>query len=242
MDNPLCIEVGKSKYPVKYESSNSLASSARIKDGFVVLKVSRFLIGRQRDITVDKFLSWATKKLGKTEVGSFVLPVYKDGGKVFTHNKVYEISVLFEERKNAKGELRDGHYICISLPLGYKKEIGCGGKIKFLVEKVIMGDQEQYLKEVIEELNQLYFQADYNACRFKRTQFRFGSCSTKKNINLSYRLLFAPREVFRYVCAHELAHLLEFNHSKRFWNLVEEAIPDYKKHDGWLKNNGFLLK
>ena len=70
---------------------------------------------------------------------------------------------------------------------------------------------------------------------------RFGSCSSKRNINIAYRLLFAPREVFRYVCLHELAHLKEMNHSKRFWSLVAGAMPDYKGHEKWLRDSGFML-
>ena len=65
----------------------------------------------------------------------------------------------------------------------------------------------------------------------------WGTCSSSKNINLSTRLLFAPDGVIEYVCIHELAHMLEMNHSERFWNLVERAMPDYKEKIDWLKQN-----
>ena len=57
---------------------------------------------------------------------------------------------------------------------------------------------------------------------------RFGSCSSKGNICFSYRLMLYPEEAREYVIVHELAHLLEFNHSKKFYGIIEKYMPDYK--------------
>ncbi|MBQ7789583.1 MAG: M48 family metallopeptidase [Clostridia bacterium] len=64
---------------------------------------------------------------------------------------------------------------------------------------------------------------------------RFGSCSSKKSLNFSYRLVFYPPEAIDYVCVHELAHLTEMNHSKKFWAIVEKYLPDYKERKKLLK-------
>jgi predicted metal-dependent hydrolase len=74
----------------------------------------------------------------------------------------------------------------------------------------------------------------------KYNQTNWGSCSTRGNINLSTRLLFAPDDVIDYVIIHELAHLLEMNHSNRFWNIVKKAMPEYREKEVWLKKNGHL--
>ena len=66
----------------------------------------------------------------------------------------------------------------------------------------------------------------------------WGSCSEKGNINISTRLLFAPEDVLEYVCIHELAHLIEQNHSEKFWQLVKNAMPNYQEKRKWLKENG----
>lgn len=57
---------------------------------------------------------------------------------------------------------------------------------------------------------------------------RWGSCSTAKNINYAWRLFMAKDDVIDYVVVHELAHLIEMNHSPRFWAIVEKVLPDYK--------------
>ncbi|MEK7376399.1 MAG: M48 family metallopeptidase [Candidatus Margulisiibacteriota bacterium] len=70
---------------------------------------------------------------------------------------------------------------------------------------------------------------------------RFGSCSPKNKLTISWRLLLAPEDVLDYVIIHELAHTVEKNHSRRFWNKVNELMPDYKPAHGWLKMNGAVL-
>lgn len=65
--------------------------------------------------------------------------------------------------------------------------------------------------------------------RITSAKTRWGSCSAKGCLNFSWRLLFARQDVIDYVVVHELAHLVEFNHSPRFWALVESILPDYRE-------------
>lgn len=64
--------------------------------------------------------------------------------------------------------------------------------------------------------------------RVTSAKTRWGSCSGKGGLNFSWRLMFASPEVIDYVVVHELAHLIEFNHSPRFWALVESVLPDWR--------------
>ena len=66
---------------------------------------------------------------------------------------------------------------------------------------------------------------------------RWGSCSEDNNLAFSFRLMMAPPAVIDYVVVHELMHIIEKNHSAKFWQLVESAMPQYKLHRRWLKNN-----
>ena len=64
---------------------------------------------------------------------------------------------------------------------------------------------------------------------------RFGSCSSKGNISYSYRLMLYPEAAREYVVVHELAHLVEMNHSKRFYEIIAKILPDYKYRKRLLK-------
>lgn len=70
---------------------------------------------------------------------------------------------------------------------------------------------------------------------------RWGSCSSKHNLNFNWKLILAPTQALDYVVIHELCHLHEFNHSPRFWALVRTQMPDYEIWKKWLKAHGSEL-
>lgn len=85
------------------------------------------------------------------------------------------------------------------------------------------------------------FWFSYNFIKITSAKTRWGSCTSKKNLNFSYRLILTPKDVIDYVIIHELSHLKHMNHSKRFWREVASMMPDYKKKELWLKKEWWLL-
>jgi predicted metal-dependent hydrolase len=81
----------------------------------------------------------------------------------------------------------------------------------------------------------------YTGVTVRSQKSRWGSCSTTGSINLNWRLIKCPGYVREYVIVHELAHIVEFNHSDRFWNLVHQLLPEYRKALEWIAANSRLV-
>lgn len=81
----------------------------------------------------------------------------------------------------------------------------------------------------------------YGRISIREQKTRWGSCSSKGNLNFNWRLILAPEEVLDYVVVHELAHRREMNHSKAFYAVVESVLPDYRRAQRWLRENGQSL-
>ena len=100
-----------------------------------------------------------------------------------------------------------------------------------LDKKSYKKEKEKARKIIVERVNHfgnLYgFKFERIAIRAQRT--RWGSCAKDGNLNFNYKMMYLPREIMDYIIVHELCHLDQFNHSKRFWFLVSEIIPDYKE-------------
>ena len=81
----------------------------------------------------------------------------------------------------------------------------------------------------------------YNQIAIRAQHTRWGSCSSKGNLNFNCLLALVPTEVLDYIVVHELCHLKELNHSDCFWDEVGKILPDYKTRKKWLKDNGSNL-
>ena len=69
----------------------------------------------------------------------------------------------------------------------------------------------------------------------------WGSCSPKGVVSYNWRIILAPHKIVDYIVVHELCHLIEPNHSSKYWKQVRSVIPDYENSKEWLKNNGSSL-
>jgi predicted metal-dependent hydrolase len=82
---------------------------------------------------------------------------------------------------------------------------------------------------------------EYNKVSIRNMYSRWGSCSSDGNLSFCLNLVFAPFEILRYIVIHEMCHLLEMNHSRKFWNLVKSIEPNYMQSKIWLKDNAAKL-
>lgn len=119
-------------------------------------------------------------------------------------------------------------------------EIIVGGDIRYMRRRVRDGLVTHARRTLSERVTPYARQVGREIRRVsvRDTRSRWGSCSTEGNLSFSWRLIFAPAEVLDYVGAHEVAHLVHHDHSRRFWALVEELMPDYREPQHWLKVHG----
>jgi len=104
--------------------------------------------------------------------------------------------------------------------------------------------KDKALKMVTERLtalNNKHYRLKFNKLTIKSQKTRWGSCSKKRNLNFNYKILFLPPKIRDYIMIHELCHLKEFNHSRKYWNFVARVLPDYLNIRNSLNRQGLLI-
>lgn len=93
----------------------------------------------------------------------------------------------------------------------------------------------------LEHFNAIY-KFTYKRVVIKNQKTCWGSCSSKGNLNFNYKIVLLPERLADYIIAHELCHLREFNHSRAFWDLVAQTMPDYARARAELKKYPNILR
>ncbi len=226
----------KIKYIVNRRKRKTIGISITIDEG---LKIATplHLTERQIQEVIQKKASWILKKLDALEKLDTTKKEYENGEKFLYLGKEYILNkIKISDMVMPRIDIEDTHIMIYgsSDTLAQKN----------MMKKIIISWYIEQANHILPERMKLLCEKTKiypEKVRIKDQRSRFGSCSTKRNINLNWRLIMAPMEVLDYVIVHELCHLNEMNHSKAFWALVESIVPEYKKHREWLKKNGARL-
>lgn len=141
------------------------------------------------------------------------------------------LRVIREERKRTKVTcVMDKLYLYVPYEADYEYK-------RAQLERWYRKEAAIIIKEKAEEFAER-LQVLYADIRIKDQKSRWGSCSSKGNLNFNWRIVMAPEQVCDYVIIHELCHLIYLDHSQKFWKLVERICPDYEQYKKWLKVNG----
>ena len=232
------IEVNGIKYSLNIHYESRQNSTASIGKKLVNIRIPLSLNREEQFRQLLKMKSWIIKKLQENpeKFKPEVQKVYKSGDILKIDNEDYTLLIEFKEKQSSSARIIGNTiYFIISSTLSNDKQ---NRHISTLLSRCVARKRLPKLKEKINALNNAHFQQNLKKIFFKYNKSNWGSCSQDGNINISTRLLFAPDDILEYVCIHELAHLIEHNHSDRFWSLVEKAMPDYKDKEKWLKENG----
>lgn len=160
------------------------------------------------------------------------------------NNNPYNLknSIIFLGNKyDIKLEITQKESICLDSEFIYIKS----KSIDYKYIQNLLGSwyKEQAEKILFDRVNILS-----NYCRLfpsniiiKDQKTRWGSCSSKKEIRLNWRLILMPNSIIDYIIIHELCHLKIMNHSSDFWELVKIYVPNYREYKKWLNENGSLI-
>ena len=100
---------------------------------------------------------------------------------------------------------------------------------------------EKVIKERVDRYANI-MGVNYASVKMSDAKARWGSCSSKDNLNFAWRLVLAPLGIIDYVVVHELSHITYKNHSPQFWARVKTVLPHYKEQQDWLKANRHLME
>jgi hypothetical protein len=230
------------KYLVKIHFENRKNCRVSIRKKAVNIRIPSFLSKEEKADQLNRMKTWAGKKLLENPEKFKPEPQkeYKNEDILKIGDEEYSLKIKLKDKKSSSAALNSNTIqLVISDNLSKEEQ---NNHISTLISRCIGSKRLPKLQVKVKGLNKKHFNQNINKIFFKHNKSNWGSCSRAGNINISTRLLFAPDDVLEYVCIHELAHLLEHNHSKKFWTLVETAMPEYKEKKRWLKENGDICK
>ena len=232
------IRVGEHEYPVEIHVEDRPNVRGSIGRRAVYIRLPRALGAEERSRHVQRLLDWARQRLSEQPLSSGYRN-FADGERLPLDGETLILRIDRSDRKTSVAR-REGRVLRVILASRLDPRHRAK-TVTHLISRCIASERLSDLESRVLEFNRKFFGCSVGRVRFKYNRRTWGSCSSRGNINISTRLIFAPIAVLEYVCIHELAHLKEMNHSPRFWSLVEDADPDYREHIVWLRNNGDRL-
>jgi len=162
-------------------------------------------------------------------------------------HKMIQKQLEFETKRDAL----DGHFLYLGQKVPLAINAAMRKKYVFDEETLTLSKKEYFRSFLLDEAKRIilpkvediasFYGVGFAKISFRDARSRWGSCSARKNLSFSSRLIGAPRSVIEYVVIHEVCHLKELNHSRHFWSHVSTLLPTYKESEKWLKENGKLL-
>ncbi len=207
------------------------------KGGKLIVRLPKVDKATDAKIIADVKNALIERAMKKPEMFQFFdTKTYRDGDTLQVNKRIYTMKITLEDRKTHAAKLLKNGWIELKLAAA-DTEGGQQKAMSTLLSRTIANDNAAEFIRRVNELNFQFFKKSIKSVNFKYNHSNWGSYSRDTNLNFSSRLLFAPDDVQDYVIIHELAHLIELNHSDRFWKLVSDAMPNYAEKERWLKKH-----
>lgn len=249
MDFP-AIQLNERSLGVEIVMTRNRNAYARVRNGSVVISLpSRINKDSAYKIANDLYARIKKDILAKPE--KYLYPdrneeiSLHDNETINIMGRSFNIYINQSERRTARGSINDNS-IWIKIPESWDSAQK-DKAVSRLARKVISNALKTDLEKRVNMFNSMYFSSNLKSIKLTNASTRWGSCTTTRwfkeaRISLNFKLLFMPMECLDYVIVHELAHTKMHNHSKSFWKMVGEIIPDYKERIKLLKQSAYQLK
>lgn len=203
-----------------------------IENGEVVIKAPWYTTRNQIQEVVESKRDWIMKKLEEYNVSPRKAKEYEDGEKFQILGESYYLNIYYKDINNAILNV-ENEKIEIILPLSYAEEDNTE-QIKKMIDKMYYMIAEKEVESAMEKTRKMVGLAP-EEYKIKKIKYAWGTCSSRKVITINQNLMMYSRKAIEYVVLHEICHLKYMNHSKKFWEMVESYMPDYKEAEKELK-------
>ena len=234
------LELGDYRIPVRIITERGRYNArAAVTSKALIIRLPEGLSARQREEQLQSMLDWAktTWERKPEAFAAFQRTELSANYRFTVRGQDFAIRVVPHDLRHHK-IVETGPGQLAALVNTTDGRLATGKLLPKLLAKHFGARHLPRIAARVHELNARHFQRPINAVKLSDTYGRWGSCSSKGNINLATRLLLAPDEILDAVIIHELAHLVVPNHSAAFWAEVERALPNHKEYDVWLKEHG----
>ena len=198
-----------------------------IKDGFVLVLSPKYITESYIQKLLIKKEKWIEKKLKEqTKNINIKEKKFKNGECLFYFGE--KLTLYSYLNKDTSIKINQG-----ILHVGVKRK---NSNLKKIIESWYINQIQKYVEHNIYKIsNQMYI--NFNSIKYRNYKRKLGSCNLTGDLAFNWRIVMIPKEVINYILVHELCHIKHFNHSKDFWHMVGEYIPEYKNYNIWLKKN-----
>ena len=217
------------KYEVIYTDRKTLAISVE-RDRRVIVRAPKHLPRERIESILERKKLWLFQK-GRSDQKLSLEPQEKEfvsGESLLYLGKHYPLRVT---RKDQQGISFDREFVISKTSQTDASELFKDWYTQRAKEKIV-----PRVRESAKMLG-----VSCNRVKIVDMKYQWGSCSPKNNLSFNWKLIKAPLFVMDYIIVHELAHLIELNHTEEFWNIVAVQVPRYARAKEWLRNNGALL-
>ncbi len=237
MEEKRLIKIAGEEYTFNIFIERRNSTRVAITNHGVNIRIPRHLSAKNREKEINELVHWAAQRIQDTAIAKQKKKIYQHNDYLKTYSKIYRLQIEIRPSEKNFSKIQ-GNYIIFKIADKHNEQ----ARQKYIskqLQKLLAKNHHQELNDLVNQLNIIHFNKEIGKVSYKYTKSRWGACKMKgKEIDISTKLLLAPLPILEYVIVHELAHLIEANHSKRFWNIVASVDQNFKRKKKWLNANG----